>query len=102
MNFSWKISWSVIAPLSLLLTATAIRLYEPAIGTEYRLQIFDRYQQLSPRVPTDVPISIVETSRTRQTKHIQGVWVKCLGWCRLGREHFKGSISNRTCTFSVT
>ena len=74
VSLSWKIPWSVMAPLSLLLTATAIRLYEPAIGTEYRLQIFDRYQQLSPRVPTDVPISIVDIDEGSLARIGQWPW----------------------------
>jgi diguanylate cyclase (GGDEF)-like protein len=74
MSLSWKIPWSSMAPLCLLLTAVAIRLYEPAIGTEYRLQIFDRYQQLSPRVPTDVPISIVDIDEGSLARIGQWPW----------------------------
>ena len=78
MTLKWKIPWSTVAPLCLLLAALAIRFYEPVIGAEYRLKIFDYYQQLRPRVPTDLPIGMIDIDEASLERIGQWPWPRQL------------------------
>ena len=62
----------------MLLAALAIRFYEPVIGAEYRLKIFDYYQQLRPRVPTDLPIGMIDIDEASLERIGQWPWPRQL------------------------
>lgn len=64
--------WKVILPSILLLFAVVLRYEDPVLLQEFRYRIFDNFQRLSPRIYTQVPITIVDIDD--ETLKRQGQW----------------------------
>ena len=89
MNLARKIVWrgmGVIAPLLVLAAALAVRINDPQLLQNFRLQIFDQYQHLKPRpfdpqwqVQLETPgVAIVDIDEESLARYGQWPWPRDL------------------------
>jgi adenylate cyclase len=63
-----------VAALTILLALVALRAWDPVPVEELRLRIFDSYQRLAPRAPSDQPVVIVDVDEQSLAELGQWPW----------------------------
>lgn len=63
-----------VAALTILLALVALRAFDPVPVEELRLRIFDSYQRLAPRAPSDQPVVIVDVDEQSLAELGQWPW----------------------------
>ncbi|HEX9448388.1 MAG TPA: adenylate/guanylate cyclase domain-containing protein [Dongiaceae bacterium] len=65
-------------PAIVLIGVLLIRIYDPILMREMRLQIFDLFQQLVPRSYVDAPVRVIDVNEESLSKYGQWPWPRSL------------------------
>src|SRR5258707_10410909 len=65
-------------PAIVLIGVLLIRIYDPILMREMRLQIFDLFQQLVPRNYVDAPVRIIDVNEESLSKYGQWPWPRSM------------------------